>query len=184
MATTTKKGLSSLKEALEFDLQREPARADEWRAKYVWVLERAQQYADFWGTTRARVLEAWESKRDYWWMNCYQDCNQPDLKNTNGTPVVTFETWKAEGIRRFGHDQLDWQFQCPQCKHIQTPREFKEAGIEPEYCFSQCASRHNLGGSPTCKWTTGGLFRIGGQYVIAPDFNIHLIFGFAPEENK
>lgn len=182
MARPIKMGYTSLKEALDYWVEREPGRADEWKHKFEWALARAQQYADFCGTTRAKVLEAWERKRSYWYVNYYQECNQPDLTKTNGTPIVTLEQWTAEGTRLFGKERLDWRFQCPQCKHVQTPREFKDAGLDLNTCFSNCASRYNLGGSSQCKWTTGGLFRTGGKYVITPDFNIHLVFGFAPEE--
>ncbi len=54
--------------------------------------------------------------------------------------------------------------------------------MNEDNAFTCCASRFGLGGRPDCKWTTGGLFRIGGVCVIRPDFVPVLAFAFADTE--
>lgn len=182
MATNeVKRGIESLKHDLELYKEREPGRATEWQSRFDWAVARAQQYADYCHTTREKVLEAWEEVRDYWFVNFYQDSNQPDLSKGN---VQSIDDWVAEGRRLYGEDKMDWKFKCPMCGHVQTAREFKEAGKEPYLAYQNCASRHGLGGRPDCKWTVGGLFRIGGRYVIDEKFVPHLIFDFADSINK
>lgn len=181
MEQKIKKGYDSFKSELDYWCQREPERSDEWRRKFEWVLQRAQQYADFCHTERDKVLAAWEEDRTYWFVNYYQECNQPDLQaNTGlfGKKIVTLDEWMAEGQRLFGEDRLDWRFRCPMCGHIQTGRQFQDAGKDPHRAYFNCASRFGLGGKKNCKWTTGGLLAIGGRYVIDKKYIPHLIFDF------
>lgn len=169
-------------EAYNQDLKGGSRSKEELDLKLEWVLSRATAYAEVCGVERDDVLKAWEAKRDYWWINFYQDCNQPDPARMKGTPVVLYADWLKKGSRLYGPDMLDWRLKCPACGHVQTVREFKEAGIDEDNAFTCCASRFNLGGSKTCKWTTGGLLRIGGVYVIRPDFVPVLAFSFADTE--
>ena len=178
----TEKGYTSLMEAYNHDINEKWRSKEELDNKLQWVLSRADAYAALCGTTRDEVLKAWESRRDYWWLNFYQDCNQPDPERMKGTPVMLYADWMNKGIRLYGPDMLDWSFKCPACGHIQTLREFKDAGVDEEHAFTCCASRFGLGGSTTCKWTTGGLLRFGGVYVIRPDFVPVLAFAFADEQ--
>ncbi|MBR1800661.1 MAG: hypothetical protein IJ767_04100 [Bacteroidaceae bacterium] len=177
-----KKGLESLTADYYYWLEREPGRKEEWRQKYEWALNRAEQYAARLGTDRETVLKAWEEDRDYWYVNYYQECNQPDLTGMIG--AVTLAEWLSEGERLYGKEKLDWRFRCPACGHVQTMRQFKEAGLDPELAYLNCASRHKLGGKPDCKWTIGGLLRVGGRYVIDAKYRPHLIFEFADKETK
>ena len=41
-----------------------------------------------------------------------------------------------------------------------------------------------FGGKADCKWTIGGLLRVGGRYVIDAKFRPRLIFEFADRETK
>lgn len=174
-----KKGYESLTASYRHWAEREPGRKDEWKQKYEWALGRAQQYADHLGVTRDEVLTAWEQERDYWYVNYYQESNQPDLMGHN---AVTLEQWEAEGERLYGKNHLEWRFRCPTCGHIQTPQEFKTAGIDPHKAYQNCASRYGLGGESTCKWTVGGLLRTGGRYVIDARYRPRLIFEFADKK--
>lgn len=180
--TEPKKGLESLTAEYYHCLEREPGRKEEWRQKYEWALARAQQYADALGTDRETVLAAWEEDRDYWYVNYYQESNQPDLTGEIG--VVTLAEWRAEGEQLYGKEQLDWRFRCPACGHVQTMRKFKEAGLNPQLAYLNCASRHDLGGKADCKWTIGGLLCVGGRYVIDAKYRPRLIFEFADKETK
>lgn len=169
-------------EAYNQDLKEGLRSKEELDSKLKWVLDRADAYADACKVKRDDVLKAWETKRNYWWLNFYQDCNQPDPARMKGTPVVLYADWLKEGSRLYGPDMLDWRLKCPACGHIQTLREFKDAGVDEENAFTCCASRFNLGSNKTCKWTTGGLLRIGGVYVVRPDFVPVLAFAFADTE--
>lgn len=175
------KGLPSLKEAFKHDLEARWRSKDELEAKLQWVLDRANQYAVICGVTRDEVLAAWESKRDSWWFGYYAEHNQPDPCSLTGYPVLLYKDWLARGKELYGPDMLDWQFVCPACGHVQTLREFHDVGIDPDYGVANCASRFGLGGSPTCKWTTGGLLRLGGYYVINQNYIPQLIFAFAAD---
>lgn len=172
----TKKGFDSLVADYEYWVQREPDRGKEWKAALDWALNRAQQYADALGVTRDEVLAAWEQRRDYWLVNYYQESNQPDIVGHN---VVTLDEWEKEGEQLYGKVRLDWRFRCPACGYVQTGREFKAAGLDPNLAYQHCASRHDLGGSKTCKWTINGLLRVGGRYVINDHYTPCLIFEFA-----
>ncbi|GEM_PF-966013 len=192
MANEIKKGYDSLMAAYQKDMDYVKSIGETYRnnrmkgldERLKWVLDMAQKYADWCGTTRDAVLEAWEKKRSYSWDNFYQPCNQPDPEKFKGTPVMLYADWKAMGEKLYGPDMLDWKFKCPQCGHIHSVREYKDAGIDEELAFTCCASRFGLGGNPTCKWTTGGLLRIGGVYVVRPDFVPVLAFAFADEEKE
>lgn len=177
-----KKGLESLTADYHYWVEREPDRKELWRQKYEWALNRAEQYAARLGTDRETVLKAWEEDRDYWYVNYYQESNQPDLTGMIG--VVTLAEWLAEGEQLYGKERLDWRFRCPACGHVQTMRQFKEAGLYHELAYLNCASRYNLGGKADCKWTIGGLLRVGGRYVIDAKFRPRLIFEFADKETN
>ena len=174
--------LATLKAAYDHDLENHWRSKEELDKKYQWVLERAEQYARKCNTTKEAVIAAWETKRDYWWLNYYQECEQPSLDGK--ASVMTTDEWRQEATRRFGPDKLDWKFKCPACGHIQTPRDFKDGGKEPERAATCCASRFGLGGSKTCKWTTGGFLKFNATYVIDDEFCPHLVFDFADAETK
>lgn len=174
----TTKGIGSLTAAYQHDIDNSGCRKEKLKTKLDWVLLRAQQYADYCHVTRDDVLSAWEERRGYWWINFYQDANQPDLSKSENH-VMTLSEWEAEGKRRFGDEQLDWKFKCPACGHIQSMREFKDARLEPQLAYLNCASRHGLGGKADCKWTIGGLLSLGGQYVIDGKYCPRLVFEFA-----
>lgn len=170
-------GISRLKEAYNYDLNNKARSKKELDLQWDWVMARAKQYADYFGTTPDTVLDVWESKRRYWWLNYYQECNQPDLSKRQG--ILTFNDWVAEGEKRFGKEKLDWKFVCPNCGHVQTMRDFQNADIDPQRAYQVCASRYNIGGKSTCKWSAGGLFCKEGQWVISQDYTPVLIFSFA-----
>ena len=176
MKKNAKKGYDSLVATYEYWAHKVPGCEKEWKAKLDWVLARAEQYANRLGIDRETVLAAWEKRRDIWFVNYYQESHQPDLSNRS---VVTLAEWEAEGQRLYGKNKLDWKFRCPACGHIQTPHEFKAAGHSPHAAYSNCASRYGLGGRQDCKWTIGGLFIIGGRYVIDDKYTPHLVFEFA-----
>lgn len=171
-----KKGCASLRAELERNIEDRWRTREELEKRLQWVLDRADMYAKKCHTDRETVLAAWEEDRDYWWLNYYQERKQPDLSKVD---VMTLDEWEADGKRRFGEDFLDWKFKCPACGYVQTPRQFKESGIEPEKAYFNCASRYDIGGKKICKWTTGGLLNLGGRYVVDKKYIPRLIFDFA-----
>ena len=176
---TVKKGYESLMAAYRKSVEDNNGWSEEeCKSSLDWVLNRAEQYAKHCHVTRDDILAVWEEDRSYCWRNYYQESNQPDLEKGNHH-VMTLNEWEEEGKCRFGDDQLDWKFKCPACGHIQSMREFKEAGLEPHLAYLHCASRHGLGGREDCKWTIGGLLRVGGQYVIDGKYCPRLVFEFA-----
>lgn len=178
--TNIKKGYDSLLAAYRSSCENWPGQEENYKAKFEWALKRAQQYADKLGVEREVILQKWEERRDYWYMNFYQECNQPDLEK-GALPVITVAQWREQAKTLFGDDILNWKFKCPQCGHVSSLREFKDAGIDPHLATGNCASRFPELSykKDDCKWTTGGLFRVGGMYVINENYVPCLVFDFA-----
>lgn len=68
------------------------------------------------------------------------------------------EEWLAEGKSLFGENFEDWKFVCPRCKRINTGKEFKEAGAEPNSMYCECIGRYDK--TKGCDWAAYGLFDI------------------------
>lgn len=80
-----------------------------------------------------------------------------------GRTIYTEAEFAQEGERRFGPKGRDWRFVCPNCKTVQTWREFVElGGMTPEECESMvgfsCIGRLVKGRG--CDWSLGGLLKI------------------------
>ena len=107
---------------------------------------------------------------------------------------ITFEEWKAEAIRRFGHVAGDWQFVCPSCGNVQTMRQFRELGVgDDNLAYYNCIGRYDgknfettMGTKPgPCNYTGGGLFGLNPVAVIHPETgDILHVFAFAGEPGK
>lgn len=183
-----KKGIESLLESVKKDCQAEncltPSKCSADRActsrywgKYVWILNRAQEYASLIGVTKEEVLEKWEEKRSYWYMNYYQDCNQPKISGN----VLLVDKWLSILKEQFGEDPLNWKFVCPSCGHIQSLADFKEIGVEPQNAYINCIGRYkkDAGG---CDWSINGLFSINKTTVISEDFIPTKVFEIATDK--
>lgn len=153
----------SLKMGLHFCTRSVSKCTHRYCSKYKWVLDRAAHYAEKAGITRDEILEAWETNRTYWYMNYYQECNQPLIKD-KGT--VMYDDWVTELKRRFGNDAKQWKFVCPACGQIQSIQNFIDNKIEkPEgKVYSSCIGRWVKGRG--CDWTLGGLLKINKLTVI------------------
>lgn len=90
--------------------------------------------------------------------------------------TMTEAEWRADGLRRFGPNLLDWQFVCPSCGHVQTAREYQAAGApesaigfscvgrwmpraQTRDAFASPAEKKRLPDGP-CDYAGGGLFRL------------------------
>jgi hypothetical protein len=51
------------------------------------------------------------------------------------------EAWRAEAVRRFGDDPLQWRFVCPSCGHVASCADFKELGVDPGRAPHECIGR-------------------------------------------
>lgn len=101
---------------------------------------------------------------------------------------LTFETWRAEGERRFGPDRLQWRFVCPCCGHVASAKEWVDAGGERMVAFScigrvtgakrEAFDRYKRPGP--CNYAGGGLFALNPVTVLDPDGGEdHHLFAFA-----
>lgn len=115
---------------------------------------------------------------------------------------VSKDEWLREGAAKFGDDPRDWQFVCPNCKHIQTIGDFirlRAAGEfegSPEVAYYACMGRYDkripegkVGtlGDPKeyCDYTLGGFFPLTKTVVIDDEGKEKRVFEFAePEEAK
>jgi len=72
---------------------------------------------------------------------------------------ITQEEWLADGNARFGEDRSLWKFKCVRCGHVQTARDFRDIGVDPDgRVYFSCIGRWKEGVG--CDWTLGGLFQI------------------------
>ncbi len=100
---------------------------------------------------------------------------------------MTHAEWHAEGVRRFGDDEMKWRFVCPSCGYVASPEDWKSVGApESEVAFS-CLGRHvstprqafgELGQGP-CDYAGGGLFRINPVEVQFEGDKVERFFAFA-----
>ena len=79
----------------------------EYCKKIKWAFDRAKHYEEKTGIPYLEVLKSWEENRDYWFLNYYQDCNQPKIKDGQ---VRVFDT-KDD----FFGSLADKGFRCPSC---------------------------------------------------------------------
>ena len=88
----------------------------EYCEKFKWTIDRAKHYAEKTGIPYLEILKSWEEKRDYWYLNFYQDCNQPKIKDGN---VRLFDTMDDYRNSLGGKG-----FRCPKCgTETQSPYE-------------------------------------------------------------
>ena len=122
-STQPKKGLSSLKIAIQRDIEDNSIHSDRLDNHLQWILDRATHYAEKLGTTQEKILEAWETNRTYWHLNYYQESNQPLITDNQ---VKIYEN-KAEFISAIGNEG----FRCPSCHKIsKDPQECTQDGCD------------------------------------------------------
>lgn len=85
--------------------------------------------------------------------------------------------WLAEGKRRFGTNFEDYKFVCPRCGRVNTGKEFREAGAEPNAMYCECIGRYDE--SKGCDWAAYGLFDI-----CTVEVDGQPVFDFADTETK
>lgn len=75
--------------------------------KFKWAVDRAKHYEEKTAIPYAEILSGWERDRSYWYLNYYQDCNQPKIKDG---AVRVFDTKDAffESVGEKG-------YRCPSC---------------------------------------------------------------------
>lgn len=115
----------------------------------------------------------------------------------SGQRAMSLEEWHAEGVRLFGDDEMLWRFECPVCKHVASPADYKAAGAHSGDVGYNCIGRwteNPMKGlactkpepgdskSPPCDYTAGGLFSFNPIRVQLPDGTSRSVFNFAPLE--
>jgi hypothetical protein len=105
----------------------------------------------------------------------------------------TLEEWRTEATELFGPDPVNWKFVCPACGRVNTGREFKDFGADPNEMYQSCIGRVNGKMNPPteevkaagegCNWAAFGLFGTldKGRIVIADDGDEVEVFDFATE---
>jgi hypothetical protein len=106
------------------------------------------------------------------------------------TVRMTKADWMAEGARRFGPDQLKWQFVCPACGYVASVEDWKKVGAPITAVAFSCIGRwmrrcrdafgKDLGPGP-CNYAGGGLFRLNPVCITDIDTE-HNNFAFAEAE--
>ena len=96
----------------------------------------------------------------------------------------SIEEWNAEAIARFGQDPLDWKFVCPACMHVQSIRDYVDAGAPAGAFAFSCVGRYlgacdeAFSGKGPCSYAGGGLFRLNPVTVKTPN-GPQTMFAFA-----
>lgn len=71
---------------------------------------------------------------------------------------ITSDEWNKRGETLFGKERLNWLFQCPKCKNVQTAKDFlkfKNKGIAPSGAFLVCVKKFSVGDNVnTCNCTS------------------------------
>ena len=98
---------------------------------------------------------------------------------------MTVDERRAEGTRRFGSDEMHWQFICPSCGHIASVQDWKDAGAEESAVAFSCVGRWLTGAkqigekSGPCNYAGGGLFRLNPMKVVCEGDVVIDVFDFA-----
>jgi hypothetical protein len=100
------------------------------------------------------------------------------------------DEWRAEAVKRFGDDPMNWKFICPVCGHVASTKDYKEAGAPHGAVAFSCVgrwlpeeARDALGGEGDgpCNYTGGGLIKLNPVTIEDADFKV---FDFAPGGEK
>lgn len=91
--------------------------------------------------------------------------------------TLTKSQWHAEGLRRFGPDQMTWAFVCPVCHHRQTVADYQKAGAPEGHIAFSCVGRATPGardafggsGPGPCNYAGGGLFAVNPVHITDDD---------------
>jgi hypothetical protein len=141
MTTLDCEGYRKLLNAVECDEQK--GRFHDYRGKLEWVVSRAKHYAEMTGLGVEKILDAWESRRNYWYMNFYQECNQPLIKDGKVRVLADEEDF----VKSVG----DLGFRCPHCNGVSKSPYRCTDGKMVELINSN-------GKKKKCNWAVGGLF--------------------------
>jgi hypothetical protein len=110
------------------------------------------------------------------------------------TAPMTIEEWRQRVTDSGDGNPLDARIKCPLCHNVATPRQFKDAGADPEKAFVSCIGRV-IGAKGSlhskrrpvpqpCDWTAGGLFGTlnGGIQLLKEDGPTVWVFDFAESD--
>lgn len=96
--------------------------------------------------------------------------------------TLTIEEWTAKARQLFGDDELQWQFVCPVCGHVQKVEDFlpyKDRGATAASAYQECIGRYTgasemkTKGQGPCNYAGYGLFRLSPVRVIADGEEVH-----------
>lgn len=116
----------------------------------------------------------------------------PAPPRKRGRLVLSEAEWRAEAVRRFGPDEMGWQFVCPCCGHVASVSEWRAGGAEPGAVGFSCvgrwvgAKREAFGGQGAgpCNYAGGGLFSVNPVCVTSDTGQQFRVFDFAPEASR
>lgn len=106
--------------------------------------------------------------------------------------VVMHADWIAEGVRRFGSDQMCWKFVCPSCGHVASVKDWQDAGAPEGAVAFSCVGHYAgnaeaaeaktfRGGGGPCNYAGGGLLGLHPVTVVFEDGGTWQSFAFADE---
>ncbi len=83
----------------------------------------------------------------------------------------TTADWHAEGVRRFGSDEMKWKFVCPSCGHIASVEDWKKSGASERQVAFSCVGRHLPNAKSIfckpgpCDYSGGGLIPLNPVHI-------------------
>jgi len=90
---------------------------------------------------------------------------------------MTGEQWRAEAMRRFGDDVLNWRFVCPSCGAEIRAAQWSAAGAPSTAVAFSCVGRWKDGFG--CKYAGGGPLKLNPITVVHDDGTEADYFAFA-----
>lgn len=104
-------------------------------------------------------------------------------------PPIAYADWLKEARARLPSDAtpLDMRFKCPLCGNVATPRDFKDAGADPQRAPHECIGRTATPmvkaerGKQPCDYAAFGFIPLG-RPVLMPGGTIAQVFPFADHQ--
>lgn len=99
----------------------------------------------------------------------------------------SIEEWRAEAVRLFGDNPMEWRFVCPSCGHVASIQDWKDAGATSGEAAYSCVGRRlegskQMGEKPgPCNYAGGGLISLNPVIIKFKGGESSRVFAFASE---
>jgi len=101
---------------------------------------------------------------------------------------MSLDAWRQDGFERFGDDEKEWRFVCPNCGHVASVQDFIDAGAKDVgsvgfaclgVFLDDCESLYVDPGDGPCVYDGSGFLTRNPIAVTSPDGSTKRLFAFA-----